>query len=393
MRRLAVSLAALSLVVAGCGGEDTATSSDPISVGQIVSLTGNYSPLGSENKKSVELAVEKVNRDGGVLGGRKLEVVVKDDKSQPDQSVLAFNDLRGDDVAAVIGSPFSNSALATIPSVDRAEIPYLSLTPADEQVKPLHQYVFVVPALSSAYAERILQYFKATGVSTVAVAHDTKSSYAVAGYNGMKDKAAKYGVKIAADEEFQTDATEFGAVIGHVRSSGAQAFVVWATGPPAVALTKQYATAGVNVPLVMTGAQASKLFLDPVGAAAEGVTVASSIGVVGPDLPDGKQKDAITELTSSFEKKYGYPPPQFAQDGYSAVKLLVAAIEKAGSAEPDKIRDALEGLSLVTPNGEYAYSKTNHAGLGPEFISVNTVTQGAFKPTDWASEQLAGLGS
>jgi branched-chain amino acid transport system substrate-binding protein len=389
VRRLAVSLAALSLVAAGCG-DDTATSSDPIRVGQIVSLTGNYSPLGSENKKSVELAVEKVNSDGGVLG-RKLEVVVKDDKSQPDQSVLAFNDLRGDDVSAVIGSPFSNSALATIPSVDRAEIPYLSLTPADEQVEPLHQYVFVVPALSSIYAERILQYLKASGVSTVAVAHDTRSSYAVAGYNGMKDKAAEYGVKIAVSEEFQTDATEFGAAIGHVRSSGAQAFVVWATGAPAVALTKQYATAGVDIPLVLTGAQASKLFLEPVGEAAEGVTLASSIGVVGPDLPDGKQKDAISELTTSFSDKYGYPPPQFAQDGYSAVKLLVAAIEKAGSTEPEQIREALESLKLVTPNGEYTYSKTNHAGLGPEFISINTVTQGAFRPTEWASEQLAGL--
>ena len=391
MRRLALSLVALSLVAAGCGDDSaTSTSTDPIRVGQIVSLTGNYSPLGSENKKSVELAVEKINNDGGVLG-RKLEVVVKDDKSQPDQSVLAFNDLRGDDVSAVIGSPFSNSALATIPSVDRAEIPYLSLTPADEQVEPLHQYVFVVPALSSIYAERILQYLKASGVSTVAVAHDTRSSYAVAGYNGMKDKASKYGVTIAVSEEFQTDATEFGALIGHVRSSGAQAFVVWATGAPAVALTKQYATAGVDVPLVLTGAQASKLFLEPVGAAAEGVTVASSIGVVGPDLPDGKQKDAISELTTSFSEKYGYPPPQFAQDGYSAVKLLVAAIEKAGGTEPEQIREALESLKLVTPNGEYAYSKTNHGGLGPEFISINTVTQGTFRPTEWASEQLAGL--
>jgi branched-chain amino acid transport system substrate-binding protein len=389
VRRLALSLAALSLIAAGCGDE-TATSSDPIRVGQIVSLTGNYSPLGGENKKSVELAVEKVNRDGGVLG-RKLEVVVKDDKSQPDQSVLAFNDLRGDDVSAVIGSPFSNSALATIPSVDRAKIPYLSLTPADEQVKPLHPYVFVVPALASLYAERILQYLKATGVTSVAVAHDTRSSYAVAGFTGLKDKASKYGVRIVASEEFQTDATEFGAVFGHVRTSGAKALVVWATGAPAVALTKQYATAGLDIPLVMTGAQASKLFLDPVGPAGEGVTVASSIGVVGPDLPAGKQKDAVEELTSSFEKKYGYPPPQFAQDGYSGVKLLVAAIEKAGSTEPEKIRDALESLTLVTPNGKYSYGKDDHAGLGPEFIAVTTVTQGAFKPTDWTNKQLAEL--
>lgn len=390
MLRLAVSLAALSLVAAACGG-DAGNSADPVRIGQIVSLTGNYSPLGTENKKSVELAVDKVNRDGGVLGGRRLEIVVKDDKSQPDQSVLAFNDLRGDDVAAVVGSPFSNSALATIPSVDRAEIPYLSLAPADEQVRPVHPYVFVVPALASRYGERIVEYLHASGVSRVAVAHDTRSSYAVAGYQGMKDGAADHGVTIAADEEFQTDATEFGALFGHVRSSGAQALVVWATGAPAVALTKQYASAGLDIPLVLTGAQASKLFLDPVGAAAEGVTVACSIGVVGADLPAGKQKDAVTELTTSFQQEYGYPPPQFAQDGYSAVRLLVAAIEKAGSTEPERIREALEGLTLVTPNGEYSFGPDDHAGLGSEFIAVTTVTGGKFVPTGWTSEQLAEL--
>jgi branched-chain amino acid transport system substrate-binding protein len=390
VRRLLLVLSAFLLLAAACG-DDTAGGGDgPIRVGQIVSLTGNYSPLGSENKKSVELAVAKVNREGGVLG-RQLEVVVKDDKSQPDQSVLAFNDLRGDDVSAVIGSPFSNSALATIPLVDREEIPYLSLTPADEQVEPVHPYVFVVPATSGTYAERILQYLEATGVSTVAVAHDTRSSYAVAGHKGTVEKASEHGITIVADEEFQTDATEFGALFGHVRSSKAQALVVWATGPPAVALTKQYASAGLDIPLVLTGAQASKLFLDPVGDAAEGVIVASSIGVVGPELPDGQQKAAIDELTTAFSDAHGYPPPQFAQDGWSAVQLLVAAIEKAGNTEPEAIRGALESLRLVTPNGEYAYGKDDHAGLGPQFISVNTVTQGAFKPTDWASAQLAEL--
>ena len=390
MRRLLLALSAFLLLAAGCGDAADSGGDGPIRIGQIVSLTGNYSPLGSENKKSVELAVAQVNRTGGVLG-RQIEVVVKDDKSQPDQSVLAFNDLRGDDVAAVIGSPFSNSALATIPLVDRAKIPYLSLTPADEQVEPVHPYVFVVPATSGTYAERILQYLAATGVSTVAVAHDTRSSYAVAGHKGMVDNASAHDIDIVADEEFQTDATEFGALFGHVRGSKAQALVVWATGAPAVALTKQYASAGLDIPLVLTGAQASKLFLEPVGNAAEGVVVASSIGVVGPELPDGKQKTAIDELTTTFSDAHGYPPPQFAQDGWSAVQLLVAAIEKAGNTDPEAIRAALEGLRLVTPNGEYAYSKDDHAGLGPQFISVNTVTQGAFRPTDWASAQLAEL--
>ncbi|AVT28160.1 ABC transporter substrate-binding protein [Plantactinospora sp. BC1] len=391
MRRTAVSAVALVVAVAtaGCGGEpSTGDGAGPIRVGQIVSLTGNYAPLGTENEKSVALAVEQINAAGGVLG-RTVELIVRDDKSQPDQSVLAFNDLRGRDVAAVIGSPFSNSALATIPLVDREKIPYISLTPADEQVDPVQPYVFVVPATSATYADRILQYLKSQDITRIAVAYDGRSSYAKAGFDGTREKAPGHGVTLTATPEFQTTTTEFSAVFNQVRSSGAQALVVWATGAPGVALAKQYATAGLDVPVVFTGAQASRLWLDPVGPAAEGALVASSIGVVGDTLPDGAQKQAIDELAGAFRAKHGYPPPQFAQDGYSGVRLLVAAIEKAGGTDRAKIRDALEGLTVTTPNGTYTYSATDHAGLRADYISVNTVRGGAFVPTDWAREQLA----
>ncbi|MEO3922332.1 ABC transporter substrate-binding protein [Micromonosporaceae bacterium B7E4] len=393
MRRPALVLTLVSLLVAGtaCGGsDDSGGDSGPIKIGQIVSLTGNYSTLGSENKKAVELAVEQLNDKGGLLG-RRIEVIVKDDKSQPEQSVLAFNDLKGADVSAIIGSPFSNSALATIPLVDREKIPYLSVTAADEQVSPVHPYVFVVPAIAGTYADRIMEYFKAVNVTRVAVAYDTKSSYAVAGFRGTQAKATQYGVTLVATEEFQTTATEFSAVFTHVRSSGAQALLVWATGAPGVAITKGYATAGLDIPLVLTGAQASELWLKPAGPAAEGVVVASSIGVVGDHLPDGPQKTAVRELTDAFQARYGYPPPQFAQDGYSAVKLFAAAADKAQSLDAAEVQAALDGLTLLTPNGKYAYSPTDHSGLTGTYISVNTVSKGVFVPTDWSRSQLAGL--
>jgi branched-chain amino acid transport system substrate-binding protein len=393
VRRLAFILTIVSVVAVGaaCGGsDDSGDEQSSIKIGQIVSLTGNYSALGTDNKKSVELAVEQLNAAGGLLG-KRVELTIKDDKSQPDQSVLAFNDLKGTGVSAIIGSPFSNSALATIPLVDREKIPYLSLTAADEQVTPVHPYVFVVPAIAGTYADRMLQYLKAVNLTKVAVAYDTKSSYAVAGFKGTQAKAAQYGITLVATEEFQTTATEFSAVFTHVKSSGAQALAVWATGAPAVALTKGYATAGLDIPLVLTGAQASKLFLDPAGAAAEGVTVSSSIGVVGDHLPAGPQKDVVAELTTAFQTRYGYPPPQFAQDGYSAVKLLTAAVTNAKSTDHEKIQAALESLTLLTPNGTYTYSAADHSGLSGTFISVNTVRGGTFVPTDWAKSQLAQL--
>jgi branched-chain amino acid transport system substrate-binding protein len=383
-------LAALTLTftaATACGGGDSGGGEGPIKVGLIVSLTGNYAPLGSEDKKAVELAVEQVNAKGGLLG-RKIELLFRDDKTLPDQAVLGFNDVKSKKVAAVIGPVFSNSALAVEPLTQRERIPYLSLAPASEQVKPIKSYVFVTPALSAMYADRYLQYFQHKGITKIAVAHDSKSAYAVAGYDATKELAGRYGVQIVRDEPFETTTTDFSPMFTHVRDSGAQALLFWGTGAPGVIVAKQYAAADLKVPLMLTGSQASKLWLEPVGAAAEGVTVQSAIGVIGDHLPDGPQKQVIDQMAVPFKQKHGYSPPQFAQDGYSAALLLFEAIRKAGSTDGPKIQKALEGMTLVTPNGKFRYSPTDHSGLSPDYISINTVKDGGFVPTDWARQQL-----
>jgi branched-chain amino acid transport system substrate-binding protein len=117
----------------------------------------------------------------------------------------------------------------------------------------------------------------------------------------------------------------------------------------------------------------------------------SAIGVVGDHLPDSPLKEIVAKMATPFKQKYGYSPPQFAQDGYSACLILFEAIKKAGSTERDKIRDALESLSVLTPNGLYKYSASDHSGLTRDYISVNLVKGGTLVPTDWAKDKLAQI--
>ncbi|MEO3868526.1 ABC transporter substrate-binding protein [Nonomuraea sp. B12E4] len=386
MRRLLPSLALLLLAVTACGGDAGGGAQAAIKVGLIVSLTGNYTPLGSEDKKAVELAVEQVNAQGGLLG-RKVELVTRDDKTAPDQGIVAYNQIKGE-IDALIGPVFSNSALAVEPLAQRDKMPYLSLAPAQEQVEPIKSYIFVTPALSSMYAERYLQYIQAQGIRTIAVAWDSKSAYSVSGHEYMVKLAPKYGVTIAVDERYETTTSDFSPVFQHVRDSDAEALVFWGSGAPGVTAAKQYVASGLKTPLFLTASQASKLWLEPMGADAEGMTVQSAIGVIGEHLPAGKQKQVIDQMAGPYEQKHGYPPPQFAQDGYSASLLLFEAIRKSGSTDKAKIQQALETMDLVTPNGRFRYSATDHSGLSPEYISVNTVRNGRFVPTDWAQEQL-----
>src|SRR5699024_6594936 len=104
VRRFLAFFVFLTVVIGtGCspggGGGDSAV---PIVVGYVATLLGDYSGLGSDNELAVELAVEQINEDGGVLG-RPVELLTRDDQSSPDQSVLAFTDLQSEDPVAVIG--------------------------------------------------------------------------------------------------------------------------------------------------------------------------------------------------------------------------------------------------------------------------------------------------
>lgn len=371
-------------------GAPAAASGEPVKLGQIASLTGNYTPLGTNDKLGAAQAVAEINAAGGVLGGRPLEITVKDDKTSPDQAVIAFNDLAGSGVAAVVGSSFSNSSIAVIPIAERQKIPYLSTAAADEQVDPVQSYGYMTPPTAGVVAEQLMRYFKAQGMTKMAVAYDTQQAFAVTGWKKMEALADKYGITFTDKETFETTVTDFSSVLTHIRSSGAQGLMVWVTGAPAVIITKQMATSGIKIPLIFSHAEASTLYTKPAGAAATGVIVACSVASIGPDLPASKLKDTVLKMADPFQKANGYYPPQFAFDGYGAVKLIAAAIDKAGSADPQKIQQALDGLTLLTPEGEYHYTPTDHAGLSVDYVAIAQVqADGSLAATDFSKQELA----
>jgi len=392
--KLATSASVVVLALTACGGASGNASGSgkdkgPIQIGQIASLTGNYTPLGTNDKFGAAQAVKEINDAGGLLGGRMLQITVKDDETKPDQAVIAFNDLVAAGAAAVVGSSFSNSSLAVIPQAERKKVVYVSTAAADEQVGPVRQYAFMTPPTAGAVAEQLLRYFKAQGMTKMAVAYDTQSAFAQTGWKKMSSLADKYGVTFTDKESFETTTTSFSSVFTHVRSSGAQGLMVWATGAPGVIITKQFAAAGLKIPLVMSHAEASTLYTKPAGSAANGVIVASSLGVIGPDLPSSKVKDVALKMAAPFQLANGYYPPQFALDGYSAVRLIAAAITKANSADPQKIQQAMQNVSLETPEGEYKYSATDHAGLNVDDVAITVVKNGAFTLTEWSKQQLS----
>jgi branched-chain amino acid transport system substrate-binding protein len=387
----AVTLAAVSLVLAGCsGGASTGStgkeSKGPITIGMVAPVTGAYAPLGSGDKAAAQLEVDAINKAGGV-NGRQLKLIVQDDTTDVTKSVQLFNQLAANkDVSAVLTSSFASASAAVGPVAQSAKVPILAHAPLSDFRDGSNTYAFTVPATPELYAQEEIGYFQSIGLTKLAIGYTSGDAYGESGNKATLAAAKKAGIDVVLDEGFDQTATDFTPLITHTKSSGAKGLLVWGAGPAPVIITKQLQGTGIQP--YMTGAEATTLYTQPAGAAAEGVVMSSAQGVAQSALQPGKVTDAINTFVDAWKgANKGQLPPQFAFDGAAGIQLIAAAIEKAGSSDRDAVRDALEHSDAVTVDGQFHNSASNHAGLTVDDTAMVEVKGGQFVPTDYTVQQ------
>lgn len=390
----AVAAAALTLTACSSGGGDGSSGSPkaesgPIKIGMVIPLTGRYAALGAGDKTAAEQMVKTINDDGGV-DGRKLQLIIKDDKTDVTQSVTLFNQIAADkSVSLVLSSANVSASVAVGSSAQSAKMPILALGPVSAFADGSNKYAFTVPATPELYAQEMVDYLKSTGLKTLAIGYDGKDVYGTTGNDATKAAAKDAGIDIVMDEAYDSSATDFTPLITHVKDSGADGLLIWGSGPAPVIITKAVAAAG-GIKLFMTGSEATTLYTKPAGAAAEGVAIASAAGVAGAAMPAGPFKTMIDDFANTYKANNdGVYPPQFAFDGASGIQLAAAAIKKAGSSDREAIRDALENLDVLTVNGHYKYSPTNHTGLTKDALAVVIVKDGQFTASEFTKGRFA----
>ena len=273
-------------------GGAPAAQSGLIKVGMVTSLTGNYAPLGTNDKLAVQQIVDGVNAKNGI-NGRKIDLEIVDDGSDPNQSVIQFNKVIGDGAVAVLGPPQSTADLAIKPVANDKKMPTISLGAADEQVVPVTPYLWMTAPLSSQVARVCVDFIKSQGKTKLAMLYDTKNAYAVAGHDSTKKILDQAGIQLVEDETFETSQTNFAPQFAKIADTKPEFLLVWATGAPPVVITKGWADLKNGIPLMMTAAEASTLYVQPAGAAAEGVFVQASMGVLGQSLPARDRKSVV----------------------------------------------------------------------------------------------------
>lgn len=329
-------LAGCSTGTSGGGGDDT------INVAGIFELTGNAAQYGQAGLKGAKLAIKQQNENGGVLGGKKINIIEADNKSEPTESTTQATKLIGQDVVAVLGPMTTKTILAIIPIVSDNEVPLITPSGTGEALTinedgSLNEWVFRACFMDLFQGEVGAQFaLKDLKAKNVALLIDNSGDYA----KGLGEAFTKVftagGGKIVGTENYVAGDTDFKAVLNRIKGMNPDAIYVPGYYNEVGAIIKQAREAGITVPIFggdgFNGNETTKI------AGAQNMTEVYYSDHVATDDP------GLQEFIKQYEAEYGEKPTGFAALGYDTAKMLIAAIENAGSADGKAIRDALENL-------------------------------------------------
>ncbi len=388
-----VGVVVLALCLAGCPPKPQPTppgpmlrppmpapSGEPVKIGAIFSVTGPASPLGDPEKKAVELLVDQINESGGVLG-RPLEVIIKDDKSEPTETVLATKDLiEGEEVVAIIGPSRTPTTLAIKDACQEQKVPLVSCAAGKPITDPVVSYVFAVPQTNTLAVQACFDYLDREGIDKVGFIY-VANSFGEDGYNNAKVIAAEQGVELVAVETFGGEDTDMTAQLTKIKAANPEAIICWGTNPGPAIVCKNANTLGIEVPILQSHGVANMKFIELAGDAANGVQLPAGRLIVYDQIAaDDPQKEVLDKFAADYEARYGNPPNTFAGHAYDALWITVKALEQVGEADRAKLRDAIEEIvDFVGTAGIFNYSPEDHNGLTADAFVWVEIVDGAWK--------------
>ena len=361
-----------------------AIAAEPIKIGSILSVTGPAAFLGDPELKTLQLYVEDINKKGGVLG-RQLQLVHYDDGSDANKANGFAKRLIDDDkVDLIVGGTTTGSTMSTVPLVEKAGVPFISLAGAVVIVEPAKKFVFKTPHTDRMAAEKVFEDMKKRGLTKVALLSET-SGFGQSGKKETEAVAGKYGVTLVANETYGPKDTDMSPQLTKIKNTaGVQAVFVFGLGQGPAIVTKNYKQLGITLPLYQSHGVASDEFLKLAGPSAEGVRLPSPAQLIPEKLPaNDPQKPIVTAYDKAYKAAYKTDVSTFGGYAYDGLMLAVDAIKRAGSTDKAKVRDALEATKgFVATSGTFNMSPTDHMGLDLSAFRLLEVKGG-----DWSIVQ------
>ena len=311
-----------------------AVAQEEIRIGVYASLTGGQASFGISQSNAIAIGAEEINKAGGVLG-KPLRLFVEDDRSMPGESATIVRKLIANDkVVAILGEFASSRSLEGGPICQENKIPMISPGSTNPKVTEIGDYIFRTCFLDSFQGMVMARFALSKGYTKAAILVDEKQDYSKGLAQYFKEVFTKNGGQIVKEQSYCNGDKDFKAQLTSIK----------ATKPDVVFLPGYYNE------VALIGRQARQLGIKTPFMGGDGWEGDALLKIAGNTLDGGffsthfsadNQDPQVQGFIEKYKAKYGVVPDCQAALGYDTVRILAEAIQRAGSAEPKAIRDAI----------------------------------------------------
>ncbi len=360
---------------AGTEVENADTSAEPATVegaetfliGGIGPVTGGAASYGISVKQGAEVAIDEINKAGGVTVGDKtyqLALAFEDDEASEEKSPQAYNALMDQGINALMGTVTSGACLAITDLT--AEDNILQITPsgsAKDCTKNPNAFriCFTDPLQGDTMAEYIVN---TVGIKNIAVIFNNADEYSTGIKDAFEAKVAELGGTITASESFVTDDVDFNTQLTSIKSTDAECIFVPAYYNDATYITKQAKELGMTLPFFGSDGWDGVL-----GTVTDATTVEGAVFLSPFFAADTAEN--VASFVSAYEAAYSATPDQFAADAYDSIYVIKAAMEKAGSIESADLIAAMTEIEINGLTGDnMSFTADGEPNKGAKFIKI-----------------------
>jgi branched-chain amino acid transport system substrate-binding protein len=368
----------------------------PIRIGASLSQSGVYVAL-SQNQvgRGYALCVKHANEKGGVLG-RKLELVLEDDQSQPATAARVYEKLITQDRVDLVLGPYGSPMTATVADVtEKYRMPLVAPGTATTALfKEGRKFIFMTNPPGELFLEGLIDIAARRGLKTVAVIYeDTLFTRTAA--QGVGELAKKKGLAMVLVEAYPKGTTDFTRILTRVRAANPDVLAAGTYFDDAVAITRQLQKLNVNPKMYgVTIGGALPRFYETLGRNAEFVYANSMWEAelvtlrAGGLIPIGRQYPGAREFVEAHRREYpGADLSYHTAAGYAGCQVLTEAVRRVGSLDREKIRDAILKLDFNTVFGPF---KVDPDGLQIAHKMLMLQWQDGKKVIVWPDELAPG---
>ncbi|WP_407180124.1 ABC transporter substrate-binding protein [Bradyrhizobium sp. STM 3562] len=322
-----------------------AFAADPIKIGLVAALSGPSAKSGEGITRGLTIAIDEINARGGVLGGRMLEIVRRDDESNPAKGQTAARELIDKEGTVILfGGIDSPVSLAIVPVVNVAHVPFMGVWAAATNITrngANPNYVFRVSAVDVLVDRALIKYAATTFGSKTPGLMLVNNGWGESNLAGLTAAAQAAGIKLAGAEKFDDKDVDMTPQLQRLRNAGADSVILVGNAAPGAQVVKSLQRMAWAVPVVSHWGISGGRFPELAGSWAGKVHFIQTYSFFG------KQNDVGKRVLAALMAKYpdikgpgDITPPVGVANAYDAMQLTALALEKARSTDGEKLRQA-----------------------------------------------------